>query len=148
MPSPPSPARVVRLARWALAAYGAVLGLMLLAPSPAAPSWLIVTVTGWVTRAGVPETLATTDRVEFLLNVAAFVPLAALGGLIWRRLTWRDWTAFGFVASFGVEVVQALGLDARSATHVDVVANTLGALLGAAVAAVAVRLLPGSTTTD
>ena len=140
---PPAP-RVVRAARWALAAYGVVLGFMLLAPSSAAASWLILGVTERVTDLGIPATLATTYRVEFLLNVAAFVPLTALGTLIWRRLTWRDWTAFGFVASFAVEAFQALGLDDRSATHVDVVANTLGALLGAVAALVAVRLLPAS----
>ena len=54
-----------------------------------------------------------------------------LGSLLWPRPSWRDWTAVGFVASFLVEVVQAVALGGRSATHADVVANTLGTLLGA-----------------
>ena len=83
------------------------------------------------TRIGVPSTLAAPERVEFALNVVAFVPVSFLGSLLWERLTWLDWTAGGFVASLLVEVVQAIALDERSATHVDVVSNTLGALVGA-----------------
>ena len=51
--------------------------------------------------------------------------------MLWPRPTWRDWTAVGFAASFVVEVAQALVLDTRAATHSDVVANTLGILVGA-----------------
>ena len=54
--------------------------------------------------------------------------------MLWPRPTWRDWTAVGFAASFVVEVAQALVLDARPATHSDVVANTLGTLVGALLA--------------
>lgn len=128
-----------------LAAYVVLLGVMLLSPSSAAPSWLVLRVARDAVEAGVPAAWTTSYRVEFLLNIAAFVPLTALGGVIWRRLTWRDWTAFGFVGSFAVEVVQALGLGARSATQVDVVANTLGALLGAVAAAVVLQVLPDSS---
>lgn len=60
--------------------------------------------------------------------------------LAWPRSNWRDWTAIGFVLSGAVEVIQALALDGRSATFVDVVANTLGAFLGA----IAVRAVSGS----
>jgi glycopeptide antibiotics resistance protein len=80
-------------------------------------------------------------RIEFGLNMLAFVPLSFLGTMVWPRLTWRDWTAIGFVASFLVEVVQAVALDARSATHADVVANTLGTLIGALLGLLASRLL-------
>lgn len=85
-------------------------------------------------RLGVPDALVEPVRVELGLNVAAFVPLSLLGSLLWPRATWRDWTAGGFVASFLVESVQALALDGRSATHTDVVANTLGTLAGALLA--------------
>ena len=45
----------------------------------------------------------------------------------------------GFAASFVVEVAQALVLDTRAATHSDVVANTLGTLVGAAARAAVAR---------
>jgi glycopeptide antibiotics resistance protein len=115
----------------ALAAWTVVLALTLLAPSSAGPSWLVDTVATLLERLGVPDALAAPARVEFGLNVAAFVPLSLLGTLLWPRLTWRDWTAGGFAASFLVEAVQAVALDGRSATHSDVVANTLGTLVGA-----------------
>lgn len=115
----------------ALAAWTVVLAVTLLAPSAAGPSWLVETGSGILGRLGLPEVLAAPERVEFGLNAAAFVPLSLLGTLLWPRPTWRDWTAIGFTASFLVEVVQAVALCGRSATHADVVANTLGTLLGA-----------------
>ena len=76
-----------------------------------------------------------------MLNVVAFVPLSLLGSLLWTRPTWRDWTAVGFVVSFVVEVVQAVALDARQATNADVVANTLGMLVGALLGLLVTRIL-------
>lgn len=67
--------------------------------------------------------------------------MSALGALVWRRTNWRDWTAYGFVISFGVEAVQALFLPHRSATFSDVVANTLGGLLGGLLGALVSRLV-------
>jgi len=122
---------VRRAAAVSLAVWTAVLAVTLLAPSAAGPSWLVDRVAGILGRLGLPEVLASPERVEFLLNVAAFVPLSLLGTLLWPRPTWRDWTAVGFAASFLVEAAQALALGGRSATHSDVVANTLGTLLGA-----------------
>ena len=115
----------------ALTAWTLLLAVTLLAPSAAGPSWLVETVSAGLERIGVPDSLTDGARVEFALNVVAFVPLSLLGTPLWPRLTWRDWTAAGFAASFLVEAVQAVVLDARSATHADVVANTLGTLVGA-----------------
>ena len=126
-----------------LAAYAVVLGLLLLAPSAAAPSWLVETSSRLALAAGLPAQVAGPVQMEVLLNVAAFVPVSLLGSVLRPSPTWRDWTALGFVASLLVEVVQAVVLDARSATHSDVVANTVGALLGALAGAVAVRRLGG-----
>ena len=133
-PSPLPP--VVRtVAGVALAAWVGVLAFTLLAPSAEGPSWLVGTVSTTAAAVGLPSALVAPERVEFLLNAAAFVPVSFLGSLLWSRPTWRDWTAGGFVASFLVELVQAVALDGRSATHSDVVANTLGALVGAALGA-------------
>ena len=139
------PSRTARTAVIAaLGIWTVILTATLLAPSAAGPSWLVDTVARALTGLGAPEALADPSRVEFVLNVAAFVPLSLLGSILWPRLTWRDWTAVGFVASFLVEVVQAVALDARSATHADVVANTLGMLLGALLGLPARRILGAS----
>ena len=125
----------------ALAAWVALLAVTLLAPSAAGPSWLVETIAAAGDAVGLPAALVAPERVEFLLNVVAFVPVSLFGGLLWTRATWRDWTAVGFAASLLVEVVQAVVLDGRSATHADVVANTLGALVGSLAAAGVLRVL-------
>ena len=129
-PRPLSPV-VRRVVGAALAVWVAVLAFTLLSPSAGGPSWLVNQVAATAAAVGVPPALVAPDRVEFLLNVAAFVPVSLLGSLLWPRLSWRDWTAGGFVASFLVELVQAVALDGRSATHADIVSNTMGALIGA-----------------
>ncbi|NYG54707.1 VanZ family protein [Nocardioides perillae] len=83
---------------------------------------------------GVPEGLTTPARAELVANVLVVTPLPVLAAAARLRRAgrwgWRHWTAWAFVASLSVEAVQALVLPARSATHVDVVANTTGGLLG------------------
>lgn len=127
----------------ALVTWVAVLAVTLLSPSAAGPTWLVGTVADELTGLGVPASLAAPERVEFGLNVAAFVPVSFFGSMVWPRYTWRDWTAIGFAASFAVEVFQAVALDARSATNVDIVANTLGTFLGALAGAVLVAATVG-----
>ena len=124
-----------------LAAWVGVLLVMLLGPSAEGPSWLVETIARVVDSLGAPAAATAPGRVEFVLNAAAFAPVSLLGTLLWPRWTWRDWTAGGFVASFLVEAVQAVFLAARSATYVDVVSNTLGALVGAVLGAVLARAL-------
>jgi VanZ family protein len=138
--SPLSP-RVRTTLRAALAAWVVLLALVLLAPSSAGPDWVIAHVAQALQGLGLPDVLSHPRRVESMLNVAAFVPLSLLGSLLWPRPSWRDWTAVGFVVSFLVEVVQAVVLDARSATHADVVANTLGTLIGALLGHLVLRVL-------
>ena len=69
--------------------------------------------------------------VEFLANVALFVPLSFLGSLLIPDWRWQRWLLLGFCASAAIELGQLAVLPDRSATMVDVTANTLGALLGA-----------------
>jgi hypothetical protein len=121
----------------ALAAYGVLLGLVLLAPTSGPQSTSAGWVADLVTSVGVPERIATGARVEFVLNAVILMPVSALGSLLWPRTTWRDWTGYAFVIAGTVELVQGLFLPQRSATFVDVVANTLGGLGGAALVAAA-----------
>ena len=138
MPAPPLTPAHRKVVRLLLGAWVALLLVTLLGPSAAGPSWLVETLAGAGDAVGVPA--AITGQTEFALNVVAFVPVSLLGSLLWPGPTWRDWTAYGFVASFLVEVVQALALDERTATHADVVSNTLGALAGAVLAVAFVQV--------
>lgn len=79
--------------------------------------------------------------VEWGLNVLMFVPLSLLGSYFRPGWTWRDWAGVGFVASGLIELVQLVFLPNRVASFSDVVANTLGALVGALLAPYASRLL-------
>lgn len=84
-------------------------------------------------RNGIPEWFGY-NKLEFLANVAMFVPF---GFLIALALPKRFiWLAFLFVPAFSgaVELVQALALSARFATIMDVFANSLGGYVGAIVA--------------
>lgn len=78
---------------------------------------------------GLP-TFVTYSVVEFSANILMFVPL----GLFWFLLTpprLRWWApAVGFALSTLIEATQFLLIPQRFATPYDVVANTLGTLMG------------------
>lgn len=146
MSEPALSPRVRTTLRAALAVWVVLLALVLLAPSSTGPDWVIAHLAEALQRLGLPDVLTHPSRVENMLNVVAFVPLSLLGSLLWPRPSWRDWTAVGFVASFLVELVQAVALDARWATHADVVANTVGMLVGALLALLVRQLLERSAS--
>jgi hypothetical protein len=126
-------------AAWGLAAYCLLLALILLNPSADLPTRSVLWATEMGDAWGAPAWALASGRPEVLLNVAIVVPVPLLGSFVWRGWTWRDWTAYGFVASSAVELAQGLLLPLRSASHMDVVANTLGAAAGAVVAALFAR---------
>lgn len=72
----------------------------------------------------------TFDRVEFGANVAMFVPLGIFAVLWFGVRGW--WTApvLGLLASGAIELTQAVFLDTRVSDVRDLVANTLGAVIG------------------
>ncbi|MHA7191231.1 VanZ family protein [Arthrobacter sp. MDT2-16] len=82
---------------------------------------------------GLP-TFVTYGVLEFAANILMFVPL----GLFWFLLTpprLRWWApAVGFALSTLIEATQFLLIPQRFATPYDVVANTLGTLVGAVAA--------------
>lgn len=88
---------------------------------------------------GAPAAL-TPSRAEALLNAGMFVPATLLAMLAFDRLSWTAVVASAFLASFAIETIQGLFLDARTMQSIDVVTNTFGALLGA-LAGLAVRRL-------
>ena len=120
-----------RAALLILAAYLVFLAFVLLNPSADVPSSSVAWLSQVGTRAGLPAPLVEPSRVEFICNVLILIPLSLLGSVLLPRLDWRDWTAYGFVLSGTVELLQAVLLPDRSATFSDVVANTSGILMGA-----------------
>lgn len=78
----------------------------------------------------------------FLLagNIAMFLPVGFLPGLLWRRWRWWKSLLLGFCASFTIEFVQFF--IGRSTDIDDVILNTTGAVLGYAVYWVLTKLWP------
>ena len=130
------------VARLLLTVYVIALALILFQPSAGAAIESVGGVTDVLRRLGLPETLVNGYRVEFVLNALMFAPVPFLGAWVFPRLRWTDWVAYTFLASSAVEVTQGLFFPARSAQFVDVVANTLGGVLGALAALVALAFLP------
>ena len=129
-----------------LVVYVLLVAWILFWPS-GAPATSSVQSTSHLARAlGVSGDLVTEPRVEFALNVLMVAPLPFLAALVWPRWSWQRWTAYAFVASGCVEVLQGVFLPDRSAQFADVAANTLGALIGAVAAKTLARLRPVRTS--
>jgi glycopeptide antibiotics resistance protein len=73
-------------------------------------------------------------QIEFLANVLMFVPLGLLVGVLFGRRFWALAILLGFSASACIEFAQFVLLPGRYGTVDDVIANTLGALVGALLA--------------
>lgn len=73
-------------------------------------------------------------RIEFGANVLLFVPLGLLLSLILPGRRWRV-LPIALAVTVTIECVQALLLGARTASVLDIVANTAGAAIGMTAAA-------------
>jgi glycopeptide antibiotics resistance protein len=71
----------------------------------------------------------TYSRVEFLANVAMFVPIGVFFLLLFGRRLWILAVLVGVVLTFGIEFAQ-LFLPARVPDVRDLVANSAGAVIG------------------
>jgi glycopeptide antibiotics resistance protein len=67
--------------------------------------------------------------LEFLANVAMFVPFGVLVWLAFARPRWWIVMLLGFATTVTIEIVQ-LALPTRFSTVSDVVANTIGTAIG------------------
>ena len=130
---PRTPAFAI-VARVLLIPYAIVLALIVWLPDSAASR-----VTGIVFRlarfvsehAGV--SLSTSYTVfEFGANIALFIPFGLLIAAAWPRTNAWWIILLGFSASAAIELVQTL-LPSRYPTLSDVIANTLGAIIGCCV---------------
>ncbi|WP_431779997.1 VanZ family protein [Microbacterium aurantiacum] len=112
-----------RLPALVLLAYAAPLAAIAFWPTPvdrgAAP--LLRTVTRWIP-------VLTYDRIEFAANIALFVPFGVLVGLLVRQ-TWLV-LPLAFLTTLGIESAQAILLDRRTPSVMDIIANVAGACVG------------------
>ncbi len=133
-----------RRARWALLVALAIelvgIAWLVLSPSSAAPDAVTVALSELLTRAGAPGVVADQAFIEFVLNVALFVPLGVTLALLLPQVRWWVWALMGLVMSAVIEGAQLLFLSARSATVWDVVANAAGLAIGALLVAAALQL--------
>jgi glycopeptide antibiotics resistance protein len=127
---------LTRHAKVLLAAYGVFLFLALLSPTSTLQSDSVRLLGHLLGLLGAPGALTEEPRLEFIMNAVIIAPVPFLGYLLLPQYSWRDWTAIGFAGALTVEIIQGLLLPERNASYVDIVANTLGALLGAGLAEV------------
>lgn len=91
-------------------------------------------------RAGLPLWI-TYDLIEFSSNVVMFLPLGLFGALaLPSRRRWLAVPAL-VLLTVGIELTQGAGLPGRFASVSDVLANSLGGLLGYLLAVLVVRML-------
>ena len=126
------PVRIV--AAVALVTYALLAAAVLLSTHSTVATEVIALTKASLIAHGAPDWMTYGARVELALNAALFTPLAFLASITHPRHPWGNWVAYAFTGSGAVEVFQAFVLEPRSAQYVDVVANTLGALIGALVA--------------
>lgn len=81
--------------------------------------------------------------VEFTANIAMFVPIGFLLLLGLGRGGWAVALVIGYTASLAAELFQHVFLPERVASVLDVLANSLGALLGVLVALLVLRITRG-----
>lgn len=124
---------VAWIARVLLLVFLAGLAVLVLAPSTGGPDQLLSTVADRLVLEGFAPETVNVVRLELIANVLMVIPVGALGALAFPRLRWQDWTAYAFVGALAVEIAQGLLLPERQMSATDVVANTLGAALGALV---------------
>lgn len=121
------------IARALLAGFAVALALIVLLPSDGhRVLGLVHTIATVAAELGVPYRFAFTV-IEFGANIALFVPLGVLLPLALgpgRTLTPMGAGLVGLAASLLIELAQ-LGIPGRVSSPFDVLANTLGAALGA-----------------
>lgn len=117
---------------WAgLGVYGAALAGILFWPTPVDRpiSGLLERALGKLHGWGLPQAIGYA-QVEWLANVALFVPFGVLAALLLPRRSWWLAIPLALFSSAALELAQLL-LPERFASVADITANTLGAALGA-----------------
>jgi hypothetical protein len=131
-PHTPQGAWIAQRSRPLLAFYVLLLAVALFSPTSDVQSALVDDVVR-VLQMVLPDAWVTFTWVEVLMNVVIIAPLVFLCSMVWPRLSWQQWAAYGFLGAIAVELLQGLLLPDRSASFSDIVANGTGATIGAVV---------------
>ncbi|MFJ4267052.1 VanZ family protein [Paenarthrobacter nicotinovorans] len=78
--------------------------------------------------------------VEASANVVMFVPLGILSAIVLPEKRWWQLAGIGLLASTCMEAGQLLFISSRYPSYLDIVTNSLGAVMGVLSARLAVRL--------
>ena len=115
-------------------AYMGFIGMVTLTPSASAPIpvGLAVRVLDAFHRRGYLETL-TVDRVEFLANIAMFVPIGVFLLLLVGAERWWIALFLPFFLTIFIETAQR-GIPGRVSDPRDILANTMGGVAGVVLA--------------
>lgn len=133
--------RTPTYARALLVVYGILLAVALFSPTSTVQSSLVYDVSRLLHQLGAPWQWVTFKRMEVVMNAVIVAPVPFLCVLIFRRLRWQDCVAYAFVGSALVELFQGVALPHRHASFSDIVANTCGGLLGAALGVLVRRVM-------
>ncbi len=138
LPADPALRRVRLVAICLLVAFCLAIAVITFWPGPPAPDAqrALRTYLQHAHRHGLPRWI-TFGRVEFSANVVMFLPIGLFGALSLARARWLVAPAAA-LASVMIELLQAARLPDRVGTPRDVIANTIGALLGYAIASLIV----------
>ncbi|MGW9156972.1 MULTISPECIES: VanZ family protein [unclassified Microbacterium] len=130
-------------ARIALVGYLLFIGFTVWLPAnvSAKVTGLVGVMARWVSEAGIAPYYQSAVVFEFLANVALFVPVGFLLPFAWSRLRLWQVVLIGALMSGLIESVQGL-MPSRFPTISDVIANSLGTLVGGVIAALLVLILP------
>jgi hypothetical protein len=134
--------RGLRVVSWVLLLSAfAVVAMITFSPGPPDPGGQLA-LKEFLLRAhqqGLPLWI-TFGKIEFAANVLMFVPIGFFGALCLPRFRWLI-VPVAIAASTVIEIVQGARLPERVGTPRDVVANSIGALLGFAAACLLVALV-------
>jgi len=142
-----APARVgVVSARVALVGYLLFVGFTVWLPASVSSkvTGLVGVVARWVSDAGIASYHSSAVVLEFLANVALFVPIGLLLPFAWSRLRLWQVVLIGALMSGLIESVQGL-MPSRFPTISDVIANSLGTLVGGVIAVIVGLIVVGRT---
>ncbi|MGN6131709.1 MAG: VanZ family protein [Nocardioidaceae bacterium] len=119
-----------RVAAALLALYSVALLVVVLEPFPRLADDSVGVGYRLLHALGAPAWVGPGD-VEAGLNVALFVPVPVLGAFLAPRVPLLGWAGLVLLASATIELLQLVVLPGRDPAVHDVLANTLGGLVGA-----------------
>lgn len=131
-----------RLWRLILSAMMVALALVAFWPTPVDQpiQGLLARILRSVHRNGIPDWFSY-RFVEASANICLFIPIGFVSSLAFPKKAWWRVGAFGLLLSGTMELGQLLFLHNRFASPLDLMTNTSGAVIGALLAAGAVKKL-------